>query len=137
MLSIQVSDADGARFVVACDGHEVAIVRGSKARISNAGVSGTASGRSIPHAPPEAAAGGPLAVVQPGDVIERDVPNRRQHPDIPDAEPARRLAQWPPRAGLTGGDARLHHRHVRGADTGADPAVLQDCRGNPVGRVSH
>jgi dihydroxy-acid dehydratase len=107
-------------------------------RISDARMSGTAFGTVVLHTSPEAAAGGPLAVVQNGDMIELDVPNRRLHLDISDADLADRLAKWetrivPPESGY----ALLHHRHVQGADTGADLDFLKGCRGNPVGKDSH
>jgi dihydroxy-acid dehydratase len=66
-------------------------------RISDARMSGTAYGTVCLHTSPEAAAGGPLAVVQNGDFIELDVPNRRLHLDISDTEMAARLAEWTPR----------------------------------------
>ena len=59
-------------------------------------MSGTAYGTVVLHTSPEAAAGGPLAVVRDGDMIELDVPNRRLHLDISDAELAARLAAWTP-----------------------------------------
>ncbi|WP_206615648.1 dihydroxy-acid dehydratase, partial [Solirhodobacter olei] len=55
-------------------------------RISDARMSGTAYGTVILHTSPEAAAGGPLAVVRDGDMIEIDVAARRLHLDIPEAE---------------------------------------------------
>ena len=107
-------------------------------RISDARMSGTAYGTVVLHTSPEAAAGGPLAVVQNGDFIELDVPNRRLHLDIPDAELAARLASWSPRtAPPDSGYAFLHNAHVMGADTGADLDFLLGCRGNPVGKDSH
>ncbi len=107
-------------------------------RISDARMSGTAYGTVVLHTSPEAAAGGPLAVVQNGDFIELDVPNRRLHLDISDAELAARLAKWTPRtAPPESGYAYLHNAHVMGADTGADLDFLQGCRGNPVGKDSH
>lgn len=107
-------------------------------RISDARMSGTAYGTVVLHTSPEAAAGGPLAVVRDGDMIELDVPNRRLHLDIPDAELAARLAAWQPSHELpTSGYAWLHQAHVEGADTGADLDFLKGCRGNPVGRDSH
>jgi L-arabonate dehydrase len=107
-------------------------------RISDARMSGTAYGTVVLHTSPEAAAGGPLAIVRSGDMIELDVPNRRLHLDIPEAELAARLAAWTPRVkGPEGGYAWLHHAHVQGADTGADLDFLKGCRGNPVGRDSH
>jgi dihydroxy-acid dehydratase len=107
-------------------------------RISDARMSGTAFGTVCLHTSPEAAAGGPLAVVQNGDMIELDVPNRRLHLDITDAELAARLAKWVPlNDGPASGYAMLHHRHVMGADTGADLDFLKGSRGNPVGKDSH
>jgi L-arabonate dehydrase len=107
-------------------------------RISDARMSGTAYGTVVLHTAPEAAAGGPLAVVRNGDMIELDVPNRRLHLDISDAELAARLAAWtPPIDEPASGYARLHHRHVMGADTGADFDFLLGCRGAPVGREAH
>jgi dihydroxy-acid dehydratase len=107
-------------------------------RISDARMSGTAFGTVCLHTSPEAAAGGPLAVVQNGDMIELDVPSRRLHLDISDAELAARLAKWQPRdAGPASGYAMLHHRHVQGADTGADLDFLNGGRGNAVGKDSH
>ena len=65
-------------------------------RISDARMSGTAYGTVVLHASPEAAAGGNLALVREGDFIELDVPGRRLHLDVDDAELARRRAQWSP-----------------------------------------
>ena len=107
-------------------------------RSSDARMSGTAYGTVVLHTSPEAAAGGPLAVVRDGDMIELDVPNRRLHLDIPEAELAARLAGWtPPPDKPASGYAWLHHTHVEGADTGADLDFLKGCRGAPVGRDSH
>ena len=107
-------------------------------RISDARMSGTAYGTVVLHTSPEAAAGGPLAVVQNGDFIELDVPNRRLHLDISDADLAARLAKWTPRtAPPDSGYAFLHNAHVMGADTGADLDFLQGCRGAPVGKDSN
>jgi L-arabonate dehydrase len=107
-------------------------------RISDARMSGTAYGTVCLHTSPEAAAGGPLAVVQDGDMIELDVPNRRLHLDISDEELARRLAAWQPRVTPPeSGYAMLHHKHVMGADKGADLDFLRGCRGAPVGKDSH
>ncbi|MFN3723397.1 MAG: L-arabinonate dehydratase [Paracoccaceae bacterium] len=107
-------------------------------RISDARMSGTAYGTVVLHTSPEAAAGGPLAVVRSGDFIELDVPNRRLHLDIPDDELAARLAAWKPTHDLfPSGYGWLHQRHVEGADTGADLDFLKGARGAPVGRDSH
>ncbi len=107
-------------------------------RISDARMSGTAFGTVCLHTSPEAAVGGPLAVVQNGDFIELDVPNRRLHLDISDEEMATRLAAWTPNhSEFTSGYGWLHQRHVEGADTGADLDFLKGGRGAPVGRDSH
>ncbi len=107
-------------------------------RISDARMSGTAYGTVVLHTAPEAARGGPLAVVRSGDMIELDVPNRRLHLDIPEAELAARLADWTPAvAAPAGGYAQLYHERVMGPDKGADFDFLVGCRGNAVGRESH
>ncbi len=107
-------------------------------RISDARMSGTAYGTVLLHTSPEAAVGGPLAVVRNGDMIEIDVANRRVHLDIPDEELQRRLAAWrPPVEPPASGYARMFHEHVEGADTGADFDFLKGCRGSAVGRDSH
>jgi dihydroxy-acid dehydratase len=107
-------------------------------RISDARMSGTAYGTVVLHTAPEAARGGPLAIVRDGDMIELDVARRRLHLDVPEDEIARRLAEWrnpvePP----AGGYARLFHDHVEGADTGADFDFLKGCRGAAVPKDSH
>jgi L-arabonate dehydrase len=107
-------------------------------RISDARMSGTAYGTVVLHCAPEAAAGGPLAVVRNGDMIELDVPGRRLHLDISEAELAARLAEWrPPAGGPEAGYAWLHQTQVEGADTGADLRFLKGCRGAAVARESH
>jgi dihydroxy-acid dehydratase len=107
-------------------------------RISDARMSGTAYGTVVLHTSPEAARGGPLAVVKNGDIIELDVANRRLHLDIPDEELKARLAAWKPAVEPPGsGYAKLYHDHVQGADKGADMDFLVGCRGNAVARESH
>ncbi|MCB1334539.1 MAG: dihydroxy-acid dehydratase [Roseivivax sp.] len=107
-------------------------------RISDARMSGTAYGTVVLHTSPEAAAGGPLAVVRTGDMIELDVPNLRLHLDISEAELASRLAAWTPtHERPASGYAWLHQQHVTGADTGADLDFLKGCRGAPVGKDAH
>ena len=107
-------------------------------RISDARMSGTAYGTVILHATPEAAVGGPLAVVRDGDMIELDVPGRRLHLDVPDAELSARLAEWtPPDSRPGSGYGRMFHDHVQGADTGADFDFLVGCRGAAVPKDSH
>jgi dihydroxy-acid dehydratase len=107
-------------------------------RISDARMSGTAYGTVILHTSPEAAAGGPLAVVRDGDWIELDVEARRLHLDISEEELASRMSAWKPGGEQAeSGYAWLHQQHVEGADTGADLDFLKGCRGAPVGRDSH
>lgn len=107
-------------------------------RISDARMSGTAYGTVVLHTSPEAAVGGPLAVVRDGDMIELDVDGRRLHLDISDAELQSRLAAWTPSVTApASGYARLFHEHVMGADTGADFDFLLGARGNAVPRDSH
>lgn len=107
-------------------------------RISDARMSGTAYGTVVLHTAPEAAVGGPLAIVQNGDMIALDVPNRSLTLEISEAEMATRLAAWKPVvARPNGGYAQLFHDHVEGADTGADFDFLKGCRGNAVGKDSH
>src|SRR5690606_36172241 len=88
---------------------------------SDGRMSGTAFGTVILHVAPESAAGGTLALVQDGDYIELDVPNRRLHLDISDEELARRRATWQPRPpAMERGYVHLYLSHVQQADTGAD-----------------
>ena len=107
-------------------------------RISDARMSGTAYGTVVLHSAPEAAAGGPLAVVQNGDLIELDVPQRRLHLHISDAELARRLAAWKaPDPAMASGYWRLYVDHVLQADEGVDLDFLVGCRGAAVPRDNH
>ncbi|MBI1622389.1 L-arabinonate dehydratase [Aquamicrobium zhengzhouense] len=107
-------------------------------RISDARMSGTAYGTVVLHTSPEAAVGGPLAIVRTGDFIELDVQNRRLHLDVSDEEIAARLAAWSPTVQAPeSGYARLFHDHVQGADTGADFDFLKGRRGRDVPRDSH
>ncbi|CAG0969047.1 MAG: dihydroxy-acid dehydratase [Rhizobiaceae bacterium] len=107
-------------------------------RISDARMSGTAYGTVVLHVAPEAAAGGPLAIVRDGDMIEIDVESRRLHLDVPEAEIAARRAAWTPTVATpSGGYARMFAEHVQGADTGADFDFLKGSRGRAVARDSH
>jgi dihydroxy-acid dehydratase len=107
-------------------------------RISDARMSGTAYGTVVLHTAPEAAAGGPLALVKNGDTIELDVARRRIHLDVSDAELARRKAKWkapPPHAER--GWVRLYCETVQQADQGVDLEFLVGKSGAKVGRPSH
>jgi L-arabonate dehydrase len=107
-------------------------------RISDARMSGTAYGTVVLHICPEAAAGGPLALVHDGDIIELDVQARRLHLAVSEEELARRRASWrPPDLGLKSGYQKLYIDHVMQADKGADLDFLVGCRGHTVPRESH
>lgn len=90
-------------------------------RISDARMSGTAFGTVILHVTPEAADGGPLAIVRTGDRIRLDVPARRLDLMIADDEFARRMESLPKVSKSDGrGYAGLYDRHVLQADDGLD-----------------
>ncbi|KRB43444.1 IlvD/Edd family dehydratase [Terrabacter sp. Root181] len=109
-------------------------------RICDGRMSGTAYGTVVLHVAPEAAAGGLLALVQDGDIIELDVANRTLHLDVPEEEIARRR---PPQTLVDGfaaprrGWERLYVDHVQQADTGADLDFLVGATGPGVARESH
>jgi L-arabonate dehydrase len=106
-------------------------------RISDARMSGTAYGTVVLHVTPEAAVGGPLALVHDGDMIELDVEARRLHLDVSDEELARRRAAWKAPSRPAGGYVQLYVDHVAQADTGADFDFLVGCRGSEIARESH
>ncbi|WP_433011514.1 IlvD/Edd family dehydratase [Kribbella sp. CA-294648] len=107
-------------------------------RISDARMSGTAYGTVVLHVAPEAAVGGPLALVRTGDWIELDVPARTLHLDVPEEELAKRRADWqPPPAPTDRGWARLYVDHVTQANLGCDLDFLVGRTGSAVARQSH
>jgi dihydroxy-acid dehydratase len=106
-------------------------------RISDARMSGTAYGTVVLHVAPEAAAGGPLALVRTGDVIELDVAARRLHLDVSDEELARRRAAWKAPELPKRGYYKLYVEHVQQADKGADLDFLVGGSGTTVTRDSH
>jgi dihydroxy-acid dehydratase len=107
-------------------------------RISDARMSGTAYGTVVLHIAPEAAIGGPLALVKDGDMIELDVSKRRLHLDVDEAELMRRRANWkPPKPYLDRGYAKLYTDHVMQADKGADLDFLVGKSGRFVPRENH
>ena len=107
-------------------------------RISDARMSGTAYGTVVLHVCPEAAVGGPLALVADGDIIELDVEARRLQLEISDEELARRRAAWTPPGPLpSGGYVQLYVSHVQQADKGADLDFLRGSRGHGIPRDSH
>jgi len=107
-------------------------------RISDARMSGTAYGTVVLHVCPEAAAGGPLALVRDGDFIELDVAARRLHLEVSDEELALRRTKWRPTLpAANGGYQQLYIEHVMQASEGADLDFLVGCRGMTVTRESH
>jgi dihydroxy-acid dehydratase len=109
-------------------------------RICDGRMSGTAYGTVVLHVAPEAAAGGLLALVRDGDIIELDVANRTLRLDVSTEELARRT---PPQTLVDGfatprrGWERLYVDHVQQADTGADLDFLVGATGPGVARESH
>ena len=107
-------------------------------RISDGRMSGTAYGTVVLHVAPESAAGGPLALVQNGDRITLDVPGRKLHLDVNDAELARRRAAWkPPPAHTDRGYVKLYVDHVLQANDGVDLDFLVGSSGSRVPRDNH
>ncbi|MDP4994471.1 MAG: dihydroxy-acid dehydratase, partial [Burkholderiaceae bacterium] len=107
-------------------------------RISDARMSGTAYGTVVLHTAPEAAAGGPLAVVRNGDMISLDVAARSLQLHIDDAELSARLSSWvQPEPPLSSGYWRLYVDHVLQADQGADFDFLVGQRGAFVPKDNH
>jgi dihydroxy-acid dehydratase len=106
-------------------------------RISDARMSGTAYGTVVLHASPEAAAGGPLALVQSGDTVALDVAQRAVRVEVDDATLAARRAQWTPPPLPERGWERLYVEHVLQAHQGADLDFLVGRSGARVPRDSH
>ncbi|HXN15686.1 MAG TPA: IlvD/Edd family dehydratase [Usitatibacter sp.] len=107
-------------------------------RISDARMSGTAYGTVVLHVCPEAAAGGPLALVKEGDLIELDVERRKLHLHVAEEELARRRARWKaPKPPLTRGYWKLYVDHVNQASEGADLDFLVGRSGAFVPRDNH
>ena len=101
-------------------------------RISDARMSGTSYGACVLHVAPESFAGGPLAFVRDGDVIELDVAERRLELKISDAELTRRRAEWkmpPPR--FERGYGALYQQHITQADQGCDFDFLEGTAPTP------
>jgi dihydroxyacid dehydratase/phosphogluconate dehydratase len=107
-------------------------------RVCDGRMSGTAYGTVVLHVAPEAAAGGPLALVRTGDWISLDVPARTLTLEVADTELAARRAQWqPPPPHASRGWTRLYCEHVQQADSGADLDFLIGASGHEVPRDSH
>jgi dihydroxy-acid dehydratase len=107
-------------------------------RISDGRMSGTAYGTAVLHVSPESAIGGALALVENGDMIELDVPQRKLHLQVSDAELERRRAAWTaPQPAASRGYVSLYIKHVEGSDKGADLDFLKGSSGSTVTRDSH
>jgi L-arabonate dehydrase len=106
-------------------------------RVSDARMSGTAYGTVVLHVSPEAAIGGPLALVQPGDMIKLDTPARLVSLEVDDAVLEQRRAQWKPAPAPERGWAKLYFDHVLQAHEGADLDFLVGKSGAAVPRESH
>ncbi|XOV95021.1 MAG: IlvD/Edd family dehydratase [Bacteroidota bacterium] len=107
-------------------------------RISDGRMSGTAFGTVFLHTSPEAAAGGVLALVKDGDLIEVDVPKRKIHLHVSDEELEERRKNWKPYdLDYKRGYAQLYIDHVQQAHLGADLDFLRGKSGDEVKRDSH
>ena len=107
-------------------------------RVSDARMSGTAYGTVVLHVTPEAAAGGPLALVQDGDMVELDVEARKLHLHVSDAELERRRAAWQaPKAPADRGWVKLYVDHVQQANLGADLDFLVGKSGSGIPKDNH
>ncbi|MGV3641385.1 MAG: dihydroxy-acid dehydratase, partial [Adhaeribacter sp.] len=107
-------------------------------RISDGRMSGTAFGTVVLHVSPEAAVGGTLGLVQNGDIITLDVPNRSLHVQLSEEQLQARRASWQPQPLSTDrGYVRLYLDHVQQAHLGADLDVLRGSSGPVVVRDSH
>ena len=102
-------------------------------RLSDARMSGTSYGACILHVAPEAFIGGPLALIQTGDIVEMDIPNRTLNVRLTDAELAQRRAAWtPPAPRYERGYGKMFSQNVEQADKGCDFDFLRTDFGGPV-----
>jgi len=107
-------------------------------RVSDGRMSGTAFGTVFLHVSPESFGGGNLALVQNGDMIECDVPNRKLHLDVSEEELTRRRASWSaPATPYDRGFVSLHIKHVEESHLGADFDFLKGKSSSEVTRDSH
>ena len=95
-------------------------------RISDARMSGTSYGTCVLHVAPESFIGGPLSLVQDGDIVRLDVAGRRLDLQVDDAELRRRRAAWvEPEPHYQRGFGQLSARHITQADKGCDFDFLE------------
>ena len=107
-------------------------------RISDARMSGTSYGACILHVSPESYVGGPLALVQTGDMVTVDVPARSIRMEVSDAELARRRAALPaPKPRYERGYGWMFSRHIKQANEGCDFDFLETEFGKPVDGAGH
>jgi dihydroxy-acid dehydratase len=93
-------------------------------RVSDARMSGTAYGTVVLHVSPEAAVGGPLALIRDGDPVRLDVPAGELTLLVDEETLARRRRDWSPPPAPERGWRRIHHEHVLQAHLGADLDLL-------------
>jgi dihydroxy-acid dehydratase len=102
-------------------------------RLSDARMSGTSYGACILHVAPEAFIGGPLALIETGDIITLDVPSRVLSVNLSDEQLAQRRAKWaPPAPRYERGYGYMFSKHVEQADKGCDFDFLKTEFGGPV-----
>ncbi|MDA0318455.1 MAG: L-arabinonate dehydratase [Proteobacteria bacterium] len=102
-------------------------------RLSDARMSGTSYGACILHIAPESFVGGPLALIQNGDTIEVDIPNRILKVDLSEAEFAKRRRRWvAPVPRYERGYGHMYTQHIEQADKGCDFDFLRSDFGSPV-----
>jgi dihydroxy-acid dehydratase len=106
-------------------------------RVSDARMSGTAYGTVVLHVSPEAAIGGPLALVESGDMVTLSASKRLIHLEVPDSELSRRRTKWVAPVTSKRGWVKLYCDHVLQADEGADLDFLVGSSGAPIPRDSH
>ncbi|MEC7222711.1 MAG: L-arabinonate dehydratase [Verrucomicrobiota bacterium] len=101
-------------------------------RVSDARMSGTSYGTCVLHVTPESAVGGPLAVVEDGDIISLDVESRTINLDLPEEEIVKRTKDLPERKSLHArGYTKLYLDHVTQADKGCDFDFLEGDEKSP------
>ena len=102
-------------------------------RLSDARMSGTSFGACILHVSPEAFVGGPLALLETGDIVELDIPNRTLSVQLSDASLAERRAKWvAPERKYERGYGQMFSKHIEQADKGCDFDFLKTDFGGPV-----
>jgi dihydroxy-acid dehydratase len=102
-------------------------------RMSDARMSGTSYGACVLHVAPESYIGGPLALLQTGDIVSVDVAERSIRMEVSDEELARRRAAWsPPAKRYERGYGLMFSQHIQQADQGCDFDFLRTDYGAPV-----